>query len=188
MIKVTGYRLALTCVGLVFSTPGLATAQTATPVRIPDEPTCGACRITLTTFATLGDTDGPGALANIPYGVRVDGRDRIWLWGGDNAGGPSIYDANGKFLRVSGRRGQGPGEFEMITDVITLPGDSVLVVDYNRRATLYSTDLSVMRTHPADDEPVFRRLRCGGQLAALRGIGLQTATAPEAVAVLCCIR
>ena len=126
--------------------PELANAQIASPVRIPDDPTCGACRITVTTVTTLGDTDGPGALAGVPIGVRVDGRRRFWLLGGAiTPGGPPVYDPDGRFLRVAGRRGKGPGEFETVTDVVPLPGDSVLVIDSDRRATIFAPDLSAAR-------------------------------------------
>ena len=126
--------------------PELANAQTASPVRVPDDPTCGTCRITVTTVATLGDTDGPGALAGVPIGIRVDGRGRFWLVGGAiTPGGPTVYDPGGRFLRVAGRHGRGPGEFETVTDAVPLPGDSVLVMDYDRRATVFGPDLSAVR-------------------------------------------
>lgn len=127
--------------------PSLAHAQVA-PTRIAEAVSCASCRITLSTVATLGDTDGPGELTTVPYGVRVDGRGRYWLWGGDAAGGPPVYDTSGRFLRTTGRRGQGPGEFEGVIDAIPLPGDSVLVIDQVRRATLFAPDLSVARHIP----------------------------------------
>jgi hypothetical protein len=122
-----------------------AGGQDPAAVRIPDEVACRSCRIMLATITTLGDTDGPGALASVPLGVRVDGRGRYWVWSRDNGGGPLVYDATGRFLRVTGRRGQGPGEFEQVADVLVVPGDSVFVVDQSRRATMFGPDLSASR-------------------------------------------
>jgi hypothetical protein len=39
------------------------------------------------------------------------------------------YDAAGTHVRTSGRRGEGPGEFQRPQRLIALPGDSMLVVD-----------------------------------------------------------
>lgn len=119
-------------------------AQDVTPVRVPDEVSCGTCRIVLTTVATLGDASGPGELANAPTGIRMDGRERYWLWE-HNDGGPRVFDRTGRFLRKNGRRGQGPGEFEILADVLIIPGDSVFVIDAARRATMFGPDLEPVR-------------------------------------------
>lgn len=41
-----------------------------------------------------------------------------------------IYDADGGFVRSSGRTGQGPGEFERLTNVRIYRGDSLIAFDY----------------------------------------------------------
>ena len=43
------------------------------------------------------------------------------------------YDSTGTWLRSSGREGQGPGEFESMTGLYRLPGDTLLVFDINLR-------------------------------------------------------
>jgi hypothetical protein len=49
------------------------------------------------------------------------------------------YDLRGRYITAVGRRGRGPGEFQVITAVIKLPGDSILVFDIrNGRLTIVS--------------------------------------------------
>ncbi len=43
------------------------------------------------------------------------------------------YDSTGTWLSSSGRKGQGPGEFEMAGALFHLPGDSLVVYDYQLR-------------------------------------------------------
>ena len=52
-----------------------------------------------------------------------------------------IYDRAGIHVRTFGRQGDGPGEFQRPTRVITQPGDSVLVYDAQaQRISLFSRD------------------------------------------------
>lgn len=119
-----------------------AGAQVREPIRVPDAVTCPACRITSTPVATLGTDDGPGSFTMPPANVRRDARGRFWVHGGhDDAAGPAVFGPDGRFLAVVGRRGQGPGEFQNVHDVVLLPGDSVLVMDGNFRATIVDPDL-----------------------------------------------
>lgn len=46
------------------------------------------------------------------------------------------YSADGEHLRTSGRRGEGPGEFQRPQRLVALPGDSVLVVESRRTTVL----------------------------------------------------
>lgn len=48
-----------------------------------------------------------------------------------------VFDAQGKFLRIIGRRGNGPGEFENIGYVVILPDGRILVTDYQTRRTSF---------------------------------------------------
>jgi hypothetical protein len=119
-----------------------AYAQDVPVVRIPDGVTCAACRITITPIATLGRDDGPGSFTIPPSIVRLDSRGRFWVVGGDEAAaGPAVFGPDGRFIAAVGRRGQGPGEFQLVTDAVMLPGDSALVMDYNRRGTIVGPDL-----------------------------------------------
>jgi len=41
-----------------------------------------------------------------------------------------FFDASGRHLRSAGRRGEGPGEFEIVSRVFPFPGDSVVAFDW----------------------------------------------------------
>lgn len=142
-----GFVLRTIAIGRLLVATNAVHAQVAS-LPVADEVSCRACQITMSAVVTLGETGGLGELRAVPVGVRVDGRGRYWIWGGDDAGGPSVFNNSGRFIRLMGRRGQGPGEFEMVTDVIALPGDSVLVIDSQRRATLFGPDLNLVRIIP----------------------------------------
>lgn len=46
------------------------------------------------------------------------------------------FDASGRFVRRIGRAGRGPGEFERISTILTLPGDSLFAAVDARRARI----------------------------------------------------
>src|SRR5690606_28349256 len=57
-----------------------------------------------------------------------------------------FYDSTGRHIRSAGRRGSGPGEFEAITYLRSLAGDTLLVHDArNRRVTLFAADGAYIR-------------------------------------------
>ncbi len=86
----------------------------------------------------MGADAGPGALNFGPALVRVDGRGRYWVRVGTDP--PRLFDSAGRFLRMAGRSGQGPGEFFHPYFFLALPGDSMLVVDEGF-ATVFDADL-----------------------------------------------
>jgi hypothetical protein len=54
--------------------------------------------------------------------------------------GPDIryFDAGGKYAAKAGGRGQGPGEFQFIQDLLVLPGDTLLVLNFRNKVWLTS--------------------------------------------------
>ncbi len=121
-------------------------------VQVPDAPTCPRCRITLTKVATLGLADDPAS----PQGwvsLSRDSRGRFYVASAGGAEGVLVYDARGRFLRVLGRRGRGPGEYLFAREVRVAPGDSIYVSDpAQRRLTVLGPDHRVARTVPAPAE------------------------------------
>lgn len=96
------------------------------------------------------------------------------------------YTADGQHVRTSGRRGEGPGEFQQPMRLVPLPGDSVLVVD-GQRATVLDAEGSYARDfRQGDNGPragVTGRLRDGRLVATVSAIargeiadGLQRST------------
>lgn len=75
-----------------------------------------------------------------------------------NAGSGEIrfFDASGRFLRASGRRGDGPGEWRGPDRVRLLDGDTLLVLDDRlRREGRVSTDGRFLGGAPMRDDVVF---------------------------------
>lgn len=104
-------------------------------LEVADAPRCPRCRIEIQTLATMADSAGPGVLAGMPFGfASTQGGQYVILHGGE---GPLVYDARGRFQRVIGRQGAGPGEFNKPSRAISLGGDTLLVLDNaNARATV----------------------------------------------------
>lgn len=51
-----------------------------------------------------------------------------------------VYDARGRYVRVVGRQGQGPGEFRQVMGLVRRPGDTLAVIDSRDEVELYSAD------------------------------------------------
>jgi len=68
---------------------------------------------------------------------------------GARAGDIRIFSASGSFLGSVGGRGEGPGEFQMVTSLHVTPGDSILAFDGRaRRVTVIGPDRTVERIVP----------------------------------------
>jgi len=58
-----------------------------------------------------------------------------------------LFSSSGRFLRVFGREGEGPGEFQRLTSVHQVRGDSLLAFDYwERRVTVFDLEDGGSRT------------------------------------------
>jgi len=100
-------------------------------VRVPDRPSCPTCRIEITPLATFGRGDGPGSFDAYPTSMIADSRGRIIVAFSSVATThlPKVYDASGRFLRLIGAVGEGPGEFRW-GELLALGGsDSIFVID-----------------------------------------------------------
>jgi hypothetical protein len=127
---------------LLSTVPTIAVAQAANPVVIPDAPTCAKCTIASQVIATIGTTDGPGALSG-PRFVLADTRGRFWTFVHDSP--PTVFAPDGQFIRQIGRMGPGPGEFVSPMSGM-LAGDSIIVFDGPaQRATVIAPDMSIGR-------------------------------------------
>lgn len=75
-----------------------------------------------------------------PGNFAVDNQDRVYIEDKSDMA-IKVFDAQGKFLRSSGRQGSGPGEFAGIDEVIPLPDGRLLVTDFEvRRTSFFSPD------------------------------------------------
>jgi hypothetical protein len=68
-----------------------------------------------------------------------------------------IFDAAGRFARKLGRKGQGPGEFQYLTDVRGLGRDSLVAWDGTGRFTVFGPTGDVARTFTVQGGPASER-------------------------------
>jgi hypothetical protein len=66
----------------------------------------------------------------------VDGQGNIYIEDGSDMT-IKVFDAQGKYLRAIGRKGNGPGEFGQIADLAVLPDGRLLVTDFETRRTSF---------------------------------------------------
>ncbi len=116
-------------------------------------PECEACEIVAVPLLTFGDAEGPGMLEANYNVVSLDRQGRYFV-----TGGPSpyfwVFDSSGEVATRLGRRGEGPGEFTMITGLAIDEADSVFVIDPMRvRVSVYTPNLEFTRTFPLSFRP-----------------------------------
>ncbi len=87
-------------------------------VVVPDAPSCATCSLTVSAVVELGDREGPGIVAqlNAPYAlarvVRSDDGD-YYVPGYLGDGRLLRFSGDGVFQEAIGRRGEGPGEYDL---------------------------------------------------------------------------
>ena len=120
----------------------LATLQDSTAtVDILESPGMCADCITVERVVALGDTTGPGYI-NWSIYVALDDAGNYWV-GQQQEGVIKVWDAEGRFLRQVGRRGDGPMEFHRPAPVRTDGEGRVHIVDLDiGRETIVNADFS----------------------------------------------
>lgn len=97
---------------------------------------------------TIGSYDSPGYVLSGISDLAVDRQGRIFVLERTEAYA-SVYSKEGEFIRRLGRRGDGPGEFQMPFRMGFL-GDSLWITDgRHHRVTFFGPDLEVMGSIPA---------------------------------------
>ncbi len=120
-------RLASSLLATAISCTGIGIVGAQEPIVVPDQAECARCRIVSRVVATLGGASDSAGLAGLPQSVFADRLGRYWVLPG--AGVPMVFDSAGRFAQTVGTRGGGPGEFNWPFDAVSLPGDSVLILD-----------------------------------------------------------
>jgi hypothetical protein len=105
----------------------------------------------------VADGDPHYQLYNVAAATRLSGGAIVVL----NTGNASLaaYDARGRFLFTAGRKGQGPGEFEVPTWLGRLEGDTIAVWDQRlKRLSFFSGEGTYRRAQAvADADGMFPR-------------------------------
>jgi hypothetical protein len=113
---------------------------------------CEGCSIAVVPGTTFGEIDGPASLLGDPP-VRQDSRGRFYA-ASHATGGVLVFDSTRTYFRTIGRRGPGPGEFELITAILIDRFDTVYVFDGRHlRATVVSPSHTIIRTVRVPDAP-----------------------------------
>ena len=110
-----------------------------------------------------------------PVGVLRTASGEIVVADGNRAGWQRllVYDAEGRFLRHLGRRGEGPCEFMQVWRLEPYPGDSVAVFDMGRRSVVIlgldggcGGSIALPTSPPASPD----RMRAGAFVGGVEGV------------------
>ncbi len=118
---------------------------------------CTTCELRVTHMATLGSAADPDSPADERHrDVVHDARGRYFVRAGWPVNRILVYDTAGDLESVWGRGGEGPGEYNLIGQLLMLRGDSLGVLDRsNLRLTVLDADGSVARTQLLPVQPYF---------------------------------
>jgi hypothetical protein len=118
-------------------------------VRIGDRPTCAACVIEVRPYVSLSYGRDDPFLNDPPASVVLDSRARIIVAQG-RRGAPLLFDSAGRFVRVIGREGGGPGEYRHASVLLIDSHDTLFVVDRpGARVSVLAPDFTYVRSFTA---------------------------------------
>lgn len=103
------------------------------------------CDLRRSLLLTIGDSAGAGYVGDPTALVRLE--NGTWVLADRfDQDRLKVFGADGSFARAVGRRGQGPGEFQVVQFVTALPGDSIEVFDLGQaRFTVFTGSWDVAR-------------------------------------------
>jgi len=98
---------------------------------------------------TFGGGEGPEeAILYRPRTILVDEGDNIYVSDYQDAV-IKVFDPDGKYVKTIGRKGEGPGEFQAMTDMAFLPDGRLLAFDIRqRRTSLFDRSGDFLSSHP----------------------------------------
>jgi len=102
---------------------------------------CDQC-LRLEHLVRVGDVDGPGYLTDVEEGFVRDSAGNYWI---GQRGEIKVFDSSGRFVRVIGRPGNGPMEFQYAQPIYTDAQGRVHVLDVgNSRETIIDQNFSLV--------------------------------------------
>lgn len=121
---------------LVASAVAPVAQLTIQPTSITDDPLCKECALVRTERVRLGTKRSPG-LVGLDAIAAIDGAGQYFVTDYDKAR-VHVFGADGSYRTTFGVRGQGPGEAEVVTAIVT-PGDgNVYVYGLPPRVGIYA--------------------------------------------------
>jgi hypothetical protein len=118
-----------------------------TVVKNPKEPMYGENICIIEEELSIGEAEGPEEyMFSMIRGIEVDDEENIYVVD-YKRNHIRKFDKNGGSLRMIGREGQGPGEFQQIQNIQITPENELMVHDrYTFRLTFFSLDGDYLRT------------------------------------------
>lgn len=139
-------RLTIFCASffsLVFL--GLAQKDSVIIVRNPEQPVFTGDVVKFTEELSIPDTDGLHYILIRPRDILVRSDGDIFV-SDKKENDIKVFDRKGCFLRIIGRKGRGPGEFEAISSLFFMSGDLAVFDGTSRRITLFSPQGEYLRS------------------------------------------
>jgi hypothetical protein len=125
-----------------------AAAQAAAPtIRVSSDIACPSCRLQRTVTTTLRAPRDSSFYVHGASTLSRDSRGHMYVTPLDNLGTLGAFDSAGRFTRVMGRKGNGPGEFRMAQWTRFASGDTLVVLDMMQNRL---TVLSPLGVHVTD--------------------------------------
>lgn len=129
--------------------------------EITGRPTCPSCTIRFDHILDIGDEKGNGMIESELSFVTTDSRGRFYVihpYGTEIR----IFGPDGRFIRILGRKGGGPGEFEGIAGVKAGRGDSLYVLDNTQsRLSVFGPAYEYARSAPLALSPQMQSVLLG---------------------------
>jgi len=135
-------RLATPIILLIALSTSAATAQPR--IRV-SEPSCESCGIAVAKLFTIGGLDDRSNMSR-PNTAAMNSRGELLVSYPDSRGQFFVYGPDGTFRRAVGRRGAGPGEFNLIRHIRVGRGDTIHIADLALRRTVLSPDFRFVRS------------------------------------------
>lgn len=154
----SGWSVFLVGVAVV-ATNALSAPALTGQARVRLSP-CTSCGFRVSHEASIGSSAEPESPADrFHHDMVHDGRGRYFVRAGWPVTRILVYNSVGNLASVWGRRGDGPGEYRSIGQLLMLRGDSLGVADQsNTRLTVLNSDGSVARTQLLPISPYPHRI------------------------------
>jgi len=123
-------------------------------IKNPEKPLYGEIKFELEEDLQIGKEDDDNYIFERIYDVKVDRDGNIYVLDG-KAGRIQKYDKKGTYLQTIGKKGQGPGEFQMPFGLFIHPKTGLLYVQDMIRIKLFDSagkyqKETVLRTYPSE--------------------------------------
>ncbi len=115
-------------------------------VKNPEDPICSQAVFQLEEELVIGQAGGKEEYTfSRVAGMDVDAAGNIYILDGASAH-LRVFDKDGGYIRTIGRKGQGPGEFQMPVFVQATAQNEIVIYDYSsQRLTFFSPDGGYLR-------------------------------------------